>query len=155
MDHSRNQSLLKNLRTYVETQKAPPDIKSLLSLVGSKNKKTLQGIAQTKLSLNVVAVDKLLNSDAGKEILSEANRVTVRRDDAGIQALRAALVLATVSPDGFGLVSFLEAYPSQKLTIDVTQLPKLFSFIASNQDRLKGFRLEPPLIGKSRVAIRL
>ncbi len=134
---------VKNLRTYIETKKAPPDIKNLLSLIGSKNEKKLQGFAQQKFSLNVVAVDKLLNSDAGKEILSELTKVTVRRDNAGIQAVRAALVLASVSPDGFGLLSFLEAYPSQELKIDVTQLPKLFRFIADNQTRLQflGFSL--------------
>jgi hypothetical protein len=126
-----------NLKTYAETKKAAPDVQNFLGLIGSKRSKSFQGFLQTKLPISVVKVDKVLDTDIGKEILVEAAKITVRSDNAGAKALRGALVVGSSLPEGFGFISFLEAYPSPRLTIDVTQLPKFISFLSSNKSRLQ------------------
>lgn len=128
---------VKDLQTYAQTQKASSELKSFLSLLGSEKQQALQTFLQIKLPLNVVTLDKLLDQEVGKKTLAEAAKVTIRRDNAGSQALRAAFILGSLSQEGLGLVSFLEAYPSQKITIDVLQAPKLLHFLFGNQFQVK------------------
>ncbi len=125
---------VEDLRAYAETQKASSQLKPLLRFLDSEDQVTLREFLQIRYPLNVVTVDNLIRTDYGQQFLSEAAKVTVRRDDAGVQALRAALILGTVSPEGLGIISLLEAYPSQELTID---LPRTLKFIKANSQILK------------------
>ncbi len=118
---------VKDLRTYAETHSASSQLKHLLSFLGSKNQEAVQEILQVKLPLNIVTVDKVLDTELGKKILSEVAKVTIRRDNAGVLALRAASILGT--PKGLSLISFLEAYPSQRITFDLGEAPQLVKFM--------------------------
>jgi len=124
---------VKDLRTYAETQKASSTLKQLLGFLAPEERAAVQEVLQVKLPLNVVTVDKVLDTELGKKILSKVAKVTKRRDKAGVQALRAASILSTISPNGLSVVSFLEAYPSQRITINVGQVPELISFMFGNQ----------------------
>lgn len=129
-----------DLRTYAETQEASSQLKPLLRYLDSEDQVALREFLQIKYPLNVVTVDNLIRTDYGQQFLSEAAKVTVRRDDLGVKALQAALILGTVSPEGLGALSFLEAYPSQELTVD---LPRALKFIKANNQilqRLRGFQ---------------
>ncbi|MHC5828502.1 MAG: alpha/beta hydrolase, partial [Nostoc sp.] len=50
-----------------------------------------------------------------------------RPDQGSIQALRSAIILAAKSPEGLGVISFLEAYPSKQLVLDISKISKLAS----------------------------
>lgn len=129
-----------DLRTYAETQAASSQLKALLRYLDSEDQVALQRFLQISYPLDVVTVDKLIRTDYGQQFLSEAAKVTVRRDDSGVKALQAALILGTVSPEGLGVISFLEAYPGQEITID---LPRALKFIRANNQilqRLKDFQ---------------
>lgn len=131
---------VQDLRTYAETQSASPQLKPLLRRFKSEDQAMLREFLQIKYPLNVVAVDNLLRTDYGQKFLSDAAKLTVRRDDAEVQALRAALILGTRPSEGLGVISFLEAYPSENLTVD---LPQAFKFIKENNQilqRLGGLR---------------
>lgn len=72
-----------------------------------------------KIPLGVVALDKLVNSETGKIALNFVAPAIARRDNAGIQALRSAIILGAASSKGLGVISFLEAYPSQRLVVNL------------------------------------
>ncbi len=127
---------VKDLRTYAETQKASSQLKHLLSFVGSENQSAVREVLQVKLPLNIVTVDKLLETDLGKKIMFEFVKVIIRRDKAGVQALRAASILGTHSPEGLSLITFLEAYPSERITFDLSQAPKLIDFMFDDQSQV-------------------
>jgi len=123
-----------DLRTYAETQEASPEFKSALRYLSNENEQTVQSALQIKLPLNVVVVDRLLRTDTGETALSQVAQVIEREDDSAVPALRAALVLGANSSDGLGVLSFLEAYPSQTITID---LPKALEFVKENKRLLR------------------
>jgi lysophospholipase L1-like esterase len=131
---------VKDLKTYAETQNASSQLKHLLSFLGSENKEAVQEVIQLKLPLNLVTVDKLLNTELCKKFLSEVAKVTIRRDDAGVLALQGASIVGTRLPGGLSLITFLEAYPSDTIKINLGQAPKLVSFLFGSQNKHSSFK---------------
>jgi lysophospholipase L1-like esterase len=114
-----------DIRNYDETQKVSGDLKSFLDYLSAKEKQKFQDALQVKMSLDIVALDKLINSAMGKQILSFASGAIARRDQASTQALRSAIILGARSPEGLGITSFLENYPSNQLVVDVSKISRL------------------------------
>ncbi|MGI8503639.1 MAG: alpha/beta hydrolase [Hassallia sp.] len=116
-----------DIRKYAETKKASSDLQSFLGYLKPKQQKQFQEALQVKKSLDIVALNKLVDSPIGKLFLSGASRAIARKDRAGVPALQAALLLGTKSPEGLSILSFLEAYPSDRLVIDVPAVLDLLS----------------------------
>jgi Alpha/beta hydrolase of unknown function (DUF1400) len=108
-----------DLRTYAETGETTAELASLLSLVSRKERESLLEGLKFKVPLDVVAVDKLVRSPIGEQLLKKVAGITNRRDDAALPALRGGLVMAAASKEGLGVLSFLEAYPSPVLEINI------------------------------------
>jgi lysophospholipase L1-like esterase len=123
-----------DIRNYGEKQKASSDLQSFLDYLSAKEKEKFQEALQVKMSLDIVALDKLINSGMGKQILSFASGAIARRDRASIQALRSAIIIGAKSPEGLGLISFLEAYPSNQLVVDVSKISKLVGLANSSSN---------------------
>lgn len=121
-----------DIRNYAENQKASADLQSFLDYLSAKEKQKFQDALQVKMSLDIVALDKLINTGMGKQILSFASQAIARRDQASIQALRSAIIIGAKSPEGLGLVSFLAAYPSNQLVVDVSKISKLVGMANSS-----------------------
>lgn len=81
----------------------------------------LLGALGMNIPMNVVTVDKLLNTQIGTSILNDFATALVRKDKAGVQALRSALVLGSTTPQGLSILSFITAYPSKRLEINLSQ----------------------------------
>lgn len=116
-----------DLRQYAERKKVSSALKFFLSYLSSKDQQRVQEVLQVKMSLDLVALDQLLDTEIGKKFIATVSPAIARRDNAGIQALRAAIILGAKSTDGLGIISFLEAYPSRRLVIDLPQALKVLS----------------------------
>ncbi|MBD0264721.1 MAG: alpha/beta hydrolase, partial [Tolypothrix sp. Co-bin9] len=118
------------------TKKVSSDLQSFLGYLKPKQQQQFQQALQVKKPLDIVALNKLVDSPIGKLLLSGASRAIARDDKAGIPALRAALLIGAKSPEGLSILSFLEAYPSDRLVIDVPSTLDLLSksklFLASS-----------------------
>ncbi|QKQ75328.1 alpha/beta hydrolase [Nostoc sp. TCL240-02] len=123
-----------DIRNYGEKQKASSDLQSFLDYLSAKEKEKFQEALQVKMSLDIVALDKLVNTGMGKQILSFASGAIARRDQASTQALRSAIIIGAKSPEGLGLISFLEAYPSNQLVVDVSKISKLVGLANSSSN---------------------
>ncbi|WP_334913324.1 alpha/beta hydrolase [Nostoc sp.] len=121
-----------DIRNYGETQKVSGDLQSFLHYLNAKDKQKFQEALQVKMSLDIVALDKLINTGMGKQILSFASGAIARRDQASIQALRSAIIIGAKSPEGLGITSFLQAYPSNQLVVDVSKIQKLVGMANSS-----------------------
>ncbi|MBD0301310.1 MAG: alpha/beta hydrolase [Tolypothrix sp. T3-bin4] len=125
-----------DIRKYAETKKVSSDLQSFLGYLKPKQQQQFQQALQVKKPLDIVALNKLVDSPIGKLLLSGASRAIARDDKAGIPALRAALLIGAKSPEGLSILSFLEAYPSDRLVIDVPSTLDLLSksklFLASS-----------------------
>lgn len=118
---------VEDLRKYAETQQVSSDLDSFLHYLSPKQKQKLQEALHINMSLDIVAVDKLLDTSLGKLVLSAASKTVTRRDKAGIQALRSAIIIGAKSKEGLGIISFLKAYPSDKLVVDLPQALEILS----------------------------
>lgn len=124
-----------DLRKYADTQNPTDALKSFLGYLSPKQEKLLQEALQVKLSLNLGALDQLLDTDLGKEtlnIISQAiifpvNQTNTKDNQDNIKALRSAVVLAASSTDGLGIVTFLEKYPTENIVFDVSKASKFMS----------------------------
>ncbi len=118
-----------DLRTYAETGKVSATLQDFLGYLSKEEQKAVYQFLQVKIPLDLVAVNKLLDTDIGKKVLAQAAKITLRRDQAGIPALRAAIINGAQAPGGLGVVSFLEAYPSKRLTVDLSQANELATLL--------------------------
>jgi lysophospholipase L1-like esterase len=116
-----------DIRKYAETKKVSSDLQSFLGYLKPKQQQQFQQALQVKKPLDIVALNKLVDSPIGKLLLSGASKTIARRDKAGIPALRSALLIGAKSPEGLSILSFLEAYPSNRLVIDVPSTLDLLS----------------------------
>jgi hypothetical protein len=117
-----------DLRQFIETDEAPRDLAPVLGLVSSKQQVQLKSLLKTqvpKQSFGVVKVDKLLRSPIGEQLLPKFAEVMPLPGEGEIVALRSAIVLAAASENGLGGLSFLEAYPTPNMTINLIALQKL------------------------------
>jgi hypothetical protein len=90
-----------------------------------------------------------LNTRIGEALLSRLAQVVfpLKAADAGLPALRSALVMGTVKGDGaLSAISFLRAYPAQDLQVDIPALMALINK-ASSVSELVRFFSESPLDG--------
>ncbi|HEY9904746.1 MAG TPA: alpha/beta hydrolase [Candidatus Sericytochromatia bacterium] len=110
-----------DLRDYAKTQKVSSALQDFLRYLDSKDRQRLREALQVKLSLDIVALDKLLDTQLGQKFLSTVSQAIARRDNAGIPALRAAVILGANSPEGLGIISFLESYPSKRIVINLSE----------------------------------
>lgn len=110
------------VRQFAETQVATGELKSMLRLVPKDDQAGLLQALNVRLPLNVVAVNNLLNTELGKQLLAQGSKLTVRRDKAGSYAISGGLLTAAGTSEGLSLLTFLESYPAETVTIDLKAL---------------------------------
>jgi hypothetical protein len=116
-----------DLRNYAEKQQVSAGMRDLLRFMSPTDQVELREFLQAKLPLDLVTVDRVLNRAPGTKFLVQAATATARGDHAGVQALRAAIVLGIQPNQGLSVLSFLEAYPNKRLTIDLPQALKVLA----------------------------
>jgi predicted dienelactone hydrolase len=116
---------LSELQTAAETGKFPAGYDIYTKRLSEVQRNQLIGALRIKMPIGVTAVDRLLNTRIGTSILSDFTTIVRRDDTAGVQALRAGLVLGSNAPQGLSVLSFIAAYPSKRLEIDLPQAFKV------------------------------
>ncbi|MBW4670846.1 MAG: alpha/beta hydrolase, partial [Cyanomargarita calcarea GSE-NOS-MK-12-04C] len=112
---------LAELNKSAETGKFPSGYEMYANKLSEEQRRIVLGALKMKLPLNVVTVDRLLNTQIGKAILDDIATAIQRKDNAGVQAMRAGLVLGSTAEQGLCVLSFIAAYPSKRLEIDLPQ----------------------------------
>ncbi|MFM7550334.1 MAG: alpha/beta hydrolase [Cyanobacteriota bacterium] len=115
----------------------------------NQNPAEMATLLNQSIALPVSLMSRLLNTRIGEALLSRLAQVVfpLKAADVGLPALRSALVLGTVKGDGsLSAISFLRAYPTRDLQVDI---PALLALIdkASSVSELVRFFSESPLDG--------
>jgi hypothetical protein len=108
-----------DLRNYADKQEISSDLQFLLKFFSQEQQQEFYQALQVKMPLDLTVLDKLLNTDLVKENLDFISQGIARRDKAGVAALESAIMLGANSAKGLGIISFLEAYPSQRIVVNV------------------------------------
>lgn len=117
---SFNQTIdVEDLKTLVETDTVPPKLQKLSRMLTSKQRSQLQTALKAKFNINPVATRKLLNTEFGNNLSSALATVTSRQDRVGVQSVETALILGARRPEGLSIISFIEAYPRERLYINL------------------------------------
>ncbi|MCC5660729.1 alpha/beta hydrolase [Nostoc sp. XA010] len=114
---------LAELQKAAKTGELPESLQPYAKRLSEEQRRFFLGALGMNIPMNVVTVNRLVNTQIGTTILSDFATALARKDKAGVQALRAGLVLGSTAPQGLSILSFIAAYPSKRLEID---LPKAF-----------------------------
>jgi len=118
---------LAQLENVVKTGKFPDSFKTYTNRLSEEQHNLIVKALRTKIPINVATMSNLLNTQIGTTILKDLASVIYPEDDGGrAKALRASLVLAASEPTGFSLLSFIAAYPSKNLEINLSQAFRVF-----------------------------
>jgi hypothetical protein len=109
-----------DLHRFAETQANPSSLKDLYRLLSPGDLRSLRQSLQTKISINRVVLDRVLNEPTGIRLLAKLAEAIEGVDPVGVQAVRAAAILGTQS-DGISLLSFLDAYPTRRVTLNLAK----------------------------------
>lgn len=116
-----------DLQKVAQTGKFPHDLDFYASKLSPQQRSLLVGALRTNIPINVVAIDNLLDSQIGTTVVDDLSKAIHRKDNAKVEALKAALILGSTAPKGLSLLSFINAYPSQRLEIN---LPQAFAAVS-------------------------
>ncbi|MEH2022751.1 alpha/beta hydrolase [Nostoc sp.] len=114
---------LAELQKAAKTGELSGSLQAYTKGLSEEQRRFFLGALGMNIPMNVVTLDKLINTQIGTTILNDFATALARKDKAGVQALRAGLVLGSTAPAGLSILSFIAAYPSKNLVID---LPKAF-----------------------------
>lgn len=112
---------LAELQKAADTGVVPPSLKPFTQRLSEQQRRFFLGGLKMAVPINVVSINRLLNTQLGTTILNDVSTAIVRKDKAGVQALRAGFVLGSTAPQGLSVLSFIAAYPSKYLTINLPQ----------------------------------
>ena len=117
-----------DLQQAAETGEFPTSLEFYTKSLPEQQRRFLLGALRMRVPINVVTLSRLLNTQIGSTILNDLSTAVVRKDKAGVQALRAGLVLGSTAPQGLSILNFIAAYPSKRLEIN---LPQAFTVAGS------------------------
>lgn len=120
-----------------------------LLALSRQNPTQVSKLLNESISLPVVLVSRLINTRIGDAILQRVARIVypLKAPEAGIPALRAALVMSLVEDkNAISAISFLKAYPNSDMEVNIPALLNLLNK-ASSITQLVRFFSESPLDG--------
>ena len=124
------------LKKATETGQLPGSLQIYTSALSQEQRNWLVQGLKTRIPINVVTLDWLLNTQLGQTVINDIATVFDRRQDqSGVQAVRSGLILAASSPEGLSMLSFIAAYPSQTLRLNLPQVLTVGKFL--NMDFLQ------------------
>ena len=119
---SSSQSIpLADLKTLAETGNASPSIQNYARRMRPQERETVLSALKANFNISPVAVRRFLDTQTGNLLVSELAGATSRSDRVGELLIRSALVSGALAPKGLSLISFIEAYDSPRLEIDLNR----------------------------------
>ncbi len=112
---------LEELKKSIETSKLPASLGTYTKRMTEEQRRFLVEGLKIRIPINVITLDRLINTQIGTTILGDVSTAITRQDQAGLQAMRGGLVLGANSPQGLSVLSFIAAYPSKHLEINLPQ----------------------------------
>ncbi len=92
---------LTELQNAAKTGELPRSLQSYAKGLSEQQRRFLLGALGMNIPMNVVTINKLLNTQIGTTILNDFATALARKDNAGVQALRGGLVLGSTAPRVF------------------------------------------------------
>lgn len=122
---------ISDLEAFVTTGRKTPTLATILRLA-KQDSDTIRGLMSLEIGVNVVALDRVLNSKDGEMALIELGKTVRTRSRAeSHKALRAA-VITSAADNKVSMLEILKNYPTSEIDVEVAA-------IGRTVDKLKGF----------------
>ncbi|MHC0068441.1 alpha/beta hydrolase [Nostoc sp. UIC 10890] len=140
-----------DLQSIAETGQVPQKYKVYTNKFPSEKRQKFLVLLKTKKRVNFVTLSRLLYTSVGSTILQDFGRLTSRKDNAGMPALRTALVHGSKPKEGLSIISFIQNYPSERLVINLEEASQVFSNLNLSYQQTNQFMqaITPRLAAKS------
>jgi Alpha/beta hydrolase of unknown function (DUF1400)/Platelet-activating factor acetylhydrolase, isoform II len=115
-----------DLQSIAETGQVPQKYKVYTNKFPLEERQKFLKALQTESRVNFITLSRLLNTSVGSTILQDFARLTSRKDNAGMQALRTGLVFGAKTRERLSIISFIQNYPSDRLVINLQEVPQVF-----------------------------
>ena len=112
---------LEELKKSIETGKLPDSLGTYTKRMTEEQRRFLVEGLKIRIPINVITLDRLINTQIGTTVLTDISTAITRQDQAGLQAMRGGLILGANSPQGLSVLSFIATYPSKRLEINLPQ----------------------------------
>ena len=113
------------LRQFSETGAVAPELQPILQRLKPAEQLALRRVLSQPLPVDEVSVSNLLSTPLGRRSLQQLVKVLDQPASVAEPALSSALVLGAAKPGGLRLINVLEAYPTQRLPVNVAALLSL------------------------------
>lgn len=130
-----------DLQKAAQTGEFPQSLNLFTSRLSQQQRRRLIRALRIRVPLNVITINRLLNTQIGTTILNDIATSVARKDQAGATALRASLVLGATAPEGLSILSVLKAYPSKTLEINLPQALQVVGSLNSSFWRTQQYML--------------
>ncbi|OCQ94691.1 hypothetical protein BCD67_04285 [Oscillatoriales cyanobacterium USR001] len=122
---------ISDLENFVKTGETTPTLATMLK-ISKQNADTVRGLMSLELGVNVLTLDRALNSKQGETALVELGKtMRTRSRFESDKALRAALILSSADNGKLSLIEILQKYPTSEINIEVAN-------IGATVEKLKG-----------------
>lgn len=128
---------VKELSTFAETGELSTSLRINFALAQQDPKKVRQYLTEP-VKVNLVLLDRLLNSPVGNVVLDQVSQVVhtpSRRADR--QALRSALILSASSDSNISLIETIQNYPTSEVEVDGDRLETAYRQLRQLGGRLQ------------------
>ncbi|QNJ21247.1 alpha/beta hydrolase family protein [Synechococcus sp. A18-25c] len=113
------------LRQFSETGAVAPELQPILQRLKPAEQLALRRVLSQPLPVDEVSVSNLLSTPLGRRSLQQLVKVLDQPASVAEPALSSALVLGAAKPGGLRLINVLEAYPTQRLPVNVAAVLSL------------------------------
>ena len=113
------------LRQFSETGAVAPELQPILQRLKPAEQLALRTVLSQPLPVDEVSVSNLLSTPLGRRSLQQLVKVLDQPASVAEPALSSALVLGAAKPGGLRLINVLEAYPTQRLPVNVAAVLSL------------------------------
>ena len=113
------------LRQFSETGAVAPELQPILQRLKPAEQLALRRVLSQPLPVDEVSVSNLLSTPLGRRSLQQLVKLLDQPASVAEPALSSALVLGAAKPGGLRLINVLEAYPTQRLPVNVAAVLSL------------------------------
>lgn len=122
---------ISDLENFVKTGTQSPTLATILR-ISKQSPDTVRGLMSLEIGVNLVTIDRVLNSKQGETALLELGKtIRTRSRVESHKALRSAVVLAAADNDKLSLLEVFQKYPTSQIDVEVGN-------IANTIEKLKG-----------------
>ena len=122
---------ISDLENFVKTGAKTPTLATILR-ISKQDADTVRGLMSLELGVNIVTLDRVLNSKVGENALIEIGKsLRTRSRYESHKALRGAVILSAADNNKLSLLEVLQKYPTSEIDVEVGN-------IGNTVEKLKG-----------------